>query len=112
MVTRILKMATEESINPDLRDRGYIYWRLLSTNPDATKVVVLNDKPAIVDEAQMDKTLLNQLCTELSLMSSVYHRPAHEFVTRVQVYNRRSFVADDNMKKRMKTTTRNGSLKR
>jgi len=96
MVTRILKMATEESINPDLRDRGYIYWRLLSTNPDATKVVVLNDKPAILDEAQMDKTLLNSLCTELSLMSSVYHLPAHEFVTRVQVHNRRSFQEDDN----------------
>jgi len=89
MVTRILKMATEESMNPDLRDRGYIYWRLLSTNPDATKVVVLNDKPAIVDEVQMDKTLLNTLCQELSLFSSVYHMAAEEFVTRIQPNGRR-----------------------
>ena len=38
MVQRVLNLATEESDNPDLRDRGYVYWRLLSTNPDAAKV--------------------------------------------------------------------------
>jgi AP-1 complex subunit beta-1 len=35
MVQRVLDMATEESDNPDLRDRGFIYWRLLSTDPEA-----------------------------------------------------------------------------
>eukprot|EP00397_Hematodinium_sp_SG-2012_P015710 GEMP01016006.1.p1 GENE.GEMP01016006.1~~GEMP01016006.1.p1 ORF type:complete len:882 (-),score=164.58 GEMP01016006.1:228-2873(-) len=97
MVTRILKMATEESLNPDLRDRGYIYWRLLSTNPEATKLVVLNDKPAIVDEVQMDKALLSTLCSELSLFSSVYHLPAEDFITRVQVHTRRSFSNENNI---------------
>lgn len=29
MVQKVLDMATEESDNPDLRDRGFIYWRLL-----------------------------------------------------------------------------------
>jgi len=28
----------QDSDNPDLRDRGYIYWRLLSTDPAAAKV--------------------------------------------------------------------------
>ena len=28
----------QESDNPDLRDRGYIYWRLLLTDPAAAKV--------------------------------------------------------------------------
>jgi len=37
MITHVLQMATEESDNPDLRDRGFIYWRLLSTDPEATK---------------------------------------------------------------------------
>ncbi len=35
MVQRVLNMATENSDNPDLRDRGFVYWRLLSTDPDA-----------------------------------------------------------------------------
>lgn len=48
----ILKKSTEESDNPDLRDRGYIYWRMLSTDPQSTKYVVLGDKP----EFNMDET--------------------------------------------------------
>ncbi|GMI31921.1 hypothetical protein TeGR_g9946, partial [Tetraparma gracilis] len=44
MVQRVLDMATEESDNPDLRDRGFVYWRLLSTDPEAAKTVVLCDK--------------------------------------------------------------------
>lgn len=44
MVQRVLDMATEESDNPDLRDRGFIYWRLLSTDPEAAKLVVLGEK--------------------------------------------------------------------
>ena len=33
VIQRVLKMATEEADNPDLRDRAYIYWRMLSTSP-------------------------------------------------------------------------------
>eukprot|EP00434_Breviolum_minutum_P003273 symbB.v1.2.002881.t1/scaffold153.1/size296260/3 len=84
MVSKVLQCATEESTNHDLRDRGYIYWRLLATNPEATKRVVLGDKPSIRDDSQyIDKNLLEKLSTELSLMSSVYHKFADEFVTRL-----------------------------
>merc|ERR1719262_525745 len=75
MVSRALRCATEESNNHDLRDRGYIYWRLLSSNPEATKHVVLGDKPGIKDDSQtIDKGLLDKLMSDLSLMSSVYHK--------------------------------------
>jgi len=33
VIQRILKLATEEADNPDLRDRAYIYWRMLSSSP-------------------------------------------------------------------------------
>ena len=33
VIQRILKLSTEEADNPDLRDRAYIYWRMLSTSP-------------------------------------------------------------------------------
>jgi hypothetical protein len=45
MVMNVLHLASEESDNPDLRDRGYIYWRMLSTDPTATKDVVLIKRP-------------------------------------------------------------------
>jgi AP-1 complex subunit beta-1 len=37
VIQKVLKLATEESDNPDLRDRAYIYWRMLSTSPQNTK---------------------------------------------------------------------------
>jgi AP-2 complex subunit beta-1 len=33
VIKRILKIATEEASNPDLMDRAYIYWRMLSSSP-------------------------------------------------------------------------------
>lgn len=49
MVMNVLHLASEVSANPDLRDRGYIYWRMLSTDPTATKDVVLIQRPAYTD---------------------------------------------------------------
>ena len=33
LIQLVLTYATQETDNPDLRDRAYIYWRLLSTDP-------------------------------------------------------------------------------
>jgi len=83
MVQRVLDMATEESDNPDLRDRGFIYWRLLSTDPEAAKMVVLGDKPVIEDDTfRLDPSLLNILIAQIATLSSVYHKPPDAFVVR------------------------------
>ena len=79
----ILDMATEESDNPDLRDRGFIYWRLLSTDPEAAKIVVLGDKPVIEDDTfRLDPSLLTVLIGQIATLSSVYHKPPEAFVVR------------------------------
>jgi len=83
MVQRVLDMATEETDNPDLRDRGFIYWRLLSTDPEAAKMVVLGDKPVIEDDTfRLDPGLLNVLIEQIATLSSVYHKPPDAFVVR------------------------------
>ena len=69
--------------NPDLRDRGFIYWRLLSTDPEAAKMVVLGDKPVIEDDTfRLDPSLLNALIGQIATLSSVYHKPPDAFVVR------------------------------
>jgi len=50
LVTQILKEATDESDNPDLRNRGYIYWRMLSEDPDQAKKIVLCERPLIRED--------------------------------------------------------------
>jgi AP-1 complex subunit beta-1 len=78
-----LDLATEESDNPDLRDRGFIYWRLLSTDPEAAKLVVLGDKPVIEDDTfRLEPNLLNTLIGQIATLSSIYHKPPEAFVVR------------------------------
>lgn len=81
LVPRVLKLATEEVDNPDLRDRGYMYWRLLSTNPGATRDIVLADKPPISTETdRMDKGMLDQLLLHTGTLSSIYHKSPQTFI--------------------------------
>ncbi|KAJ5918083.1 hypothetical protein N7454_010458 [Penicillium verhagenii] len=83
LVQRVLQAATAENDNPDVRDRAYIYWRLLSNTSDqnATKDIVLSDKPPIVTTIHsLPPALLDQLLQELSTLSSVYHKPPEQFI--------------------------------
>lgn len=43
LVQKVLNTATKDCDSPDVRDRAYIYWRLLSTDPGAAKVRVNTD---------------------------------------------------------------------
>lgn len=38
LVQKVLQTATSECDNPDTRDRAYVYWRLLSSDPQIAKV--------------------------------------------------------------------------
>jgi AP-1 complex subunit beta-1 len=81
LVQQVLSLATQDSENPDLRDRGFIYWRLLSTDPAAAKDVVLADKPLIAEETDLlEPTLLDELICHISSLASVYHKPPTAFV--------------------------------
>merc|ERR1711997_1218816 len=81
LVQKVLNLATESSDNPDLRDRGYVYWRLLSTDPTAARKVVLAERPVISSETfSLPQDYLGTLLENLSSLSSVYHRPPDEFV--------------------------------
>ncbi|KAJ6702984.1 ADAPTOR COMPLEX SUBUNIT BETA FAMILY MEMBER [Salix viminalis] len=55
MIQVVLNNATVETDNPDLRDRAYIYWRLLSTDPEAAKDIVLAEKPATAQKTEDDE---------------------------------------------------------
>ncbi|EGC34888.1 hypothetical protein DICPUDRAFT_48016 [Dictyostelium purpureum] len=85
MVQTVLNLSTQESDNPDLRDRGFVYWRLLSTDFEAAKAVVLSEKPLITDTtSHLDESLLNELILNISTLASVYHKPPETFVTKLK----------------------------
>lgn len=72
---KVLKWATEEVDNPDLRDRGFMYWRLLAINPTVAGQIVLSEKPAITtDSDRMDRGALDQLLLHTGTLGSIYHK--------------------------------------
>ncbi|KAL6754541.1 adaptin N terminal region-domain-containing protein [Haematococcus lacustris] len=86
MISLVLSCATNDTDNPDLRDRAYIYWRLLSTDPEAAKDVVLCEKPVIMDDTSaLDPLLLDKLLGQISSLASVYHKPSETFITRTRL---------------------------
>ena len=81
LVQKIFQAATAENDNPDVRDRAYVYWRLLSSNPQIAQNVVLSDKPPITTTIQsLPPALLERLLVELSTLASVYHKPPESFI--------------------------------
>ena len=83
LVQKVLQAATADNDNPDIRDRAYVYWRLLSntSDPNAPKNIILSEKPPITTTIpSLPQPLLEQLLTDLSTLASVYHKPPEQFV--------------------------------
>ncbi|KZV72900.1 Adaptor protein complex beta subunit [Peniophora sp. CONT] len=81
LVHKVLKWATEDVDNPDLRDRGFMYWRLLAINPAVAGEIVLAEKPPITtDSDRMDRGALDQLLLHTGTLGSIYHKNPETFI--------------------------------
>ncbi|KAG6897471.1 hypothetical protein C0992_001246 [Termitomyces sp. T32_za158] len=81
LVHKVLKWATENVDNPDLRDRGFMYWRMLAVNPSVASSIVLAEKPAITtDSDRMDRGALDQLLLHTGTLGSIYHKNPETFI--------------------------------
>ncbi|VVT48607.1 uncharacterized protein SAPINGB_P001862 [Magnusiomyces paraingens] len=77
LVPRVLGWATEESDNPDVRDRGYMYWRLLSADPKAAKSIVAGEDMPIInsDSDRMSNERLEELELAIGTLATIYLKP-------------------------------------
>ena len=94
----ILKMTTEEAENPDLRSRGYVYWRLLTSNVNLAKELILEEKPVIsMDSENIDPILLDSLIAYLGTLYSVSMKPPARTIiaTRDKISERFDIEGDD-----------------
>lgn len=80
LVPKVLKWATEESDHPDLRERGFFYWRLLSYNdPVASKQVVMGEKPRITAESEkLTPVVLEEMCLHIGTLATIYLKPVNQ----------------------------------
>mmetsp|Transcript_21906 Transcript_21906/g.38858 ORF Transcript_21906/g.38858 Transcript_21906/m.38858 type:complete len:911 (+) Transcript_21906:192-2924(+) len=80
-VREVLNICTTKIDNPDLRDRGFVYWRLLYQNPKTAEAVVLGRKPEISDQTfQIETKTLDVLLGNINTLSSIFHKPPAQLV--------------------------------
>ncbi|KAI8870138.1 Adaptor protein complex beta subunit [Ramicandelaber brevisporus] len=78
---RVLKMVTEQVDNPDLRDRGFFYWRLLSADAARAKTIMFAPQSDISGETDdMEPVLLDELLLNVSSLAAVHHKPPSQFI--------------------------------
>ena len=74
-----MSIATEQVDNPDVRDRAFIYWRMLSTDPAKAKEVVFGYRPqAKNNDKLIDPKFLNQMMKSLGYTSSLFEKVPEE----------------------------------
>jgi len=84
-IQSLLEVATKECENPDLRDRAFIYWRMLVKNPQMTKTVVLQEKPPISDNMNnLETGLLDKLIENIGTLASIYLKPPEAFIKKMR----------------------------
>jgi Adaptin N terminal region len=75
IIQGILKQTTENCENPDLRDKAFIYWRLLALEKvDMMKKVLLAERPqTLFPSEDFEKPFLKKLLANIGAVSSIYH---------------------------------------
>lgn len=80
-LVKSLFQIIEESDNPDLRDRGYFYWRMLGKNKNVASKVVSVHKPPISDMSyNFESVLLEKLVDGISSLCAIYYKEPEAFV--------------------------------
>lgn len=83
LLQTILTKATKELENAEVRDKAYLYWRLLSTDDKKLQEeIILNKLPRLESTIEtFPPGLLEELLDNLGKLSSVFYKPASTFVT-------------------------------
>ncbi|SCU79297.1 LAFA_0B02102g1_1 [Lachancea sp. 'fantastica'] len=83
----ILKNATERVDDPDLRDRAFVYWRLLSfaqnnldgkIGMDAAREIIDGTLPPIALNTQLDPQIVEELELNIGTIASIYLKPVNQ----------------------------------
>jgi len=74
-VVTLLQATSENTDNADLRDRAFMYWRMLDQDINLAKEIILGEKPTIKFKEEMvfDKDLVNSLILDIGCVNSCFH---------------------------------------
>lgn len=82
LLSKLLKLSTEEVSAPDLRDRAFIYWRLITEDLQLAKKVVLGDKIEIdASEEKLPNDIRLKLIKNIGHISSLLFQDPDTLIT-------------------------------
>ena len=89
VVKLCLQKGADESENPDIRDRAYIYWRLLEEDPDTAKDMMVSEKPPFdfTDEDDLEPDVVDDMICNMTNVSAVYLKKQKEIITEEDYIN-------------------------
>ena len=89
IVKLCLQKGAEESENPDIRDRAYIYWRLLEIDPDIAKDMMVSEKPPFdfTDEDDLEPDVVDDMICNMTNVSAVYLKKQKDIITEEDYIN-------------------------
>ena len=93
ILNQVFDFCTKECEDPDVRDRGYMYYRLMTIDPQIANKIIVNEKPRINEDVSgFDDNLLAILMDNLGTLSTIYEKPPEAFVKKTK----EKFFEDDN----------------
>ena len=85
ILNQVFDFCTKECENPDVRDRGYMYYRLMTIDPQLASKIIVNEKPKINEDASgFDDNLLAILMDNLGTLATIYEKPPEVFVKKTK----------------------------
>ena len=82
LVKICLQKGAEESENPDVRDRAYIFWRLLELDPDIAKQMVCGEKSMFkfIEADELDVDTIDDMINNMTNVSACYFKKDKDMI--------------------------------
>jgi hypothetical protein len=87
MFQRVITMSTSQVDNPDVRDRAFMYYYLVSEHPDEAQAIIKPDQPVLIKTElySCDTELVTQLIPQIGTLSVLYNKLPDEFVENTRI---------------------------
>lgn len=81
LLNSLFQFASNECDSADIREKGYIYYRLINLSPELASQVVLSEKPRISEDSNnMNSSIVDKLLDNLGTLSTIYSKIPEQFV--------------------------------
>lgn len=112
LVIKLLKLSTDHVNNPDVRDRAFFYWNLLSVQdkyPGTAKEIIDKKLPPISSQnEQLDPVILEELVLNIGTLASIYLKP----VGQIFRLAKRKFIPPSPARSRASSSSRPSTLQK